>query len=183
MRYATTLICALLTSSLLTACSSVPSAAPTPYKEASGKQGYGFSSVQLTETQYRVLFKATEATPADLVQEYSLLRAAEIASEQGFRYIAVLKTDVDKKPVVARKRVNESATDIFPPDQQCTMSGCTEPARATPVPSNDVTIETGVYDNVYYSILVRMGNDKVSTGANAMEVKSILASRPDNTKR
>ncbi|MEW9796561.1 CC0125/CC1285 family lipoprotein [Alteromonas sp. CYL-A6] len=172
----------LIIPTLMSACTMVPSAGPTPYKAATGEQGYGYSSEQLSESRYRVVFKATESTPADLVQQFSLLRAAEIAQDKGFTYLAVLKTDVEKKAAIGRKVVDASNSAVFPPEQQCTMSGCTEPARATPVQDNTVTVQTGPMENVYYSIVVSMAKDKVSAGTNALSVQAILADRPDRKK-
>ncbi|GGW89936.1 CC0125/CC1285 family lipoprotein [Alteromonas halophila] len=172
----------LLSMSLVTlfaGCSSVPSASPTPYQSATGKQGYGYSSVQLSESEYRIMFKATEATPADMVQQYSVLRAAELAEEQGYQYLAVVKTDVETKPALGRKVVKGQDGQVFPPEQQCTMSGCTEPGQINQAAANDVQVETTPMKNVYYSILVRMGNSEQSTGSNALLVRDILADRPD----
>ena len=45
---------------------------------------------KISENEYKVLFKATDKTPADKVQQYALYRAAEIAQNQGFTYLAML---------------------------------------------------------------------------------------------
>jgi len=74
-------------------CSWTPVAAPTPYKSASTKAAYGYSSEKISENEYKILFKATDKTPADKVQQYALYRAAEIAQKQGFTYLAIVKTN------------------------------------------------------------------------------------------
>ena len=80
-----TLACVGVAFSLaIVGCSSTPVAAPTPYKSASSKAAYGYSSEKISENEYKVLFKATDKTPADKVQQYALYRAAEIAQNQGF---------------------------------------------------------------------------------------------------
>lgn len=164
--------------SVLAACSSVPSAAPTPYQAATGKTGYGYSSVQLSEHEYRILFKATDATPADLVQQYTVLRAAELAKEQNYQYLAIVKTDIEKKASMGRRVVKNQDGQIFPPEKQCTMSGCTEPGQVNQAADNDVTVETSPMENVFYSILVRLGNSREGTGKNALRVDDVLAERP-----
>lgn len=163
---------------VVSACSSVPSAAPTPYQAATGKTGYGYSSVQLSENEYRILFKATDETPADLVQQYSVLRAAELAQEHDYQYLAIVKTDIETKPTLGRRVVKDKDGQVFPPEKQCTMSGCTEPGQINQAADNDMTVETAPMKNVFYSILVRMGNSKESTGNNALRVQQVLAERP-----
>ena len=165
--------------SMLSACSSIPSATPTPYQQATGKTGYGYSSVQLSENEYRVLFKATNATPADLVQQYTILRAAELAKEQNYKYLAIVKTDIEKKSSLGRRVVKDQDGQVFPPEEQCTMSGCTEPGQVNQAADNDVTVETEPMENVFYSILVRLGNSREGTGDRALLVDDILAERPD----
>ena len=104
----------------LTGCSSSPIAAPTPYKSASSKAAYGYSSEKLSDNEIKVLFKATDKTPADLVQQYALYRAAEIAKSQGFSHLAIVKTSVDKKPVMAREiMANNEQPVAFQTDKQC----------------------------------------------------------------
>lgn len=90
-------IAALACSLFVTACTTTPVASPTPYKSAVTKEGYGYSSVQLTDNEYRVLFKATDRTPADIIQQFALRRAAELANKHNYEWLAVIKTDVDKK--------------------------------------------------------------------------------------
>ncbi len=172
------LVVLFTTVSLLVACSGIPSSQPTQYKAAHGKNGYGYSSMQLSENEYRVLFKATESTPADLVQQYSILRAAELAEEKGYKYLSVLKTNVETQQTIGRTAVKNQDGHVFPPEQQCTMSGCTEPGTINQAGANDVTVETSPMKNVFYSIMVRMGDSLESTGANALLVSDVLADRP-----
>ena len=44
----------------LSGCSTTPVAAPTPYKSASTKAGYGYSSEKIQENEYKILFSAKE---------------------------------------------------------------------------------------------------------------------------
>ncbi len=156
-------------------CSSTPVATPTPYKSASTKAAYGYSSEKVSESEYKVLFKATDKTPADKVQQYALYRAAEIAQKQGFNYLAIVKTNVDKKPILAREVVAKNDEPVaFQTDRQCTMSGCDEVAQPMAVPSSNDVVKTQIND-IYFTIDVKMGNDKASLGKNAFTVIEVLS--------
>ena len=156
-------------------CSSTPVATPTPYKSASTKAAYGYSSEKVSESEYKVLFKATDKTPADKVQQYALYRAAEIAQKQGFNYLTIVKTNVDKKPILAREVVAKSDEPVaFQTDRQCTMSGCDEVAQPMAVPSSNDVVKTQIND-IYFTIDVKMANDKASLGKNAFTVIEVLS--------
>lgn len=156
-------------------CSSTPVATPTPYKSASTKAAYGYSSEKISESEYKVLFKATDKTPADKVQQYALYRAAEIAQKQGFNYLTIVKTNVDKKPILAREVVAKNDEPVaFQTDRQCTMSGCDEVAQPMAVPSSNDVVKTQIND-IYFTIDVKMANDKASLGKNAFTVIEVLS--------
>ncbi|MBT3136731.1 hypothetical protein KL866_16830 [Alteromonas sp. ALT199] len=162
-------------------CSSTPVAAPTPYKSAGSKAAYGYSSEKVSGNEFKVLFKATDKTPADKVQQFALYRAAEIAQKQGFTYLAIVKTNIDKKPVIAREiMASKEKTVPFQNDRQCTMSGCDEVAQPMAVPSSNDVVKTQIND-IYFTIDVKMANDKASLGKNAFTVIEVL-SEPLETK-
>ena len=156
-------------------CSSTPVAAPTPYKSANTKAAYGYSSEKIAENEYKILFKATDKTAADKVQQYALYRAAEIAQKQGFTYLAIVKTNVDKKPVIAREiMANNKESVAFQTNTQCTMSGCDEVAQPMAVPSSNDVVKTQIND-IYFTINVKMANDKIQLGKSAFSVLDILS--------
>lgn len=156
-------------------CSSTPVAAPTPYKSAKSKAAYGYSSEKISANQYQVLFKATDKTPADKVQQYALYRAAEVAQEQEFTYLEVVKTNIDKKPVIAREiTAGKEKPAVFQTDRQCTMSGCDEVAQPMAVPSTNDVVTTQIND-IYFTIDVKMANDKTRLGKKVFTVSEILS--------
>lgn len=165
---------AIITSNILAGCASVPVASPTPYKSAKSEQSYGYSSEKISDAEYRILFKASDKTPADKVQQYALRRAAEIAQANGFDFVAVASTNIEKKRVIAREismTKNEQVT--FPSDKQCTMSGCSNVAQPSTLP-NPSDIEKKAMKDIYFSIVAEMSNDKVSLGNNAFSVSKLL---------
>jgi hypothetical protein len=173
----------MVITALLTGCSSVPVATPTPYKSANSEQSYGYSSEKLGNGEYRILFKASDRTPADKVQQYALRRAAEIARQNNFSYVAVTKTNITKKRVIAREvSMNNDEPIVFPSDKLCTMYGCSDVAQPTTLP-NPNDIEKTAMKDIYFSIVASMSNDAQSLGANAFLVSELLSTPLDEKKK
>ncbi|QCZ93205.1 CC0125/CC1285 family lipoprotein [Salinimonas iocasae] len=170
-------VAASVLATVMSACSSFSASGPTPYKAAKSADAYGYSSVQLDDSRYRVMFKAGEDTPADLVQEYTLYRAAQIASEQGYSWVAVVKTDIERKANITQRVVKDKKNTLPPvlKEEQCTMSGCNDVAQPFEVSDSDLRMEEAKTQDVYYSIVARMGNSQVSTGDNAFEVQKVIS--------
>jgi hypothetical protein len=51
----------------------------------------GFSETRLSEDMFRVNFTGNGRTSAETVQDFGLLRAAELTQGSGFRYFAILR--------------------------------------------------------------------------------------------
>lgn len=175
---------AAASSILLTGCVNTPSQEPTPFQPASQHDGYGYSSVQLSDTEYRIMFRATQTTDASMVQEYTLLRAAQIAQQQNFTWVTIAKTDVERKDTLGQHPVKAKKGDIDAKyinahqNSQCSMSGCEE--IADPFPNNrTMTLKKEVMKDVYYSILVRMSDAASRPDPNAFSVSALLAPRPE----
>ncbi|MEM1192055.1 MAG: hypothetical protein AAGH42_01525 [Pseudomonadota bacterium] len=77
---------------VLAACSTV-----TPYKAADGGR-YGFSEQQIEGNKFRIVFSGNSRTDLSTVENYVLLRAAEITLANGDDYFITLdaSTDVDR---------------------------------------------------------------------------------------
>lgn len=172
----------LISGLVLFGCTTTPTATPTPYKAAKSKDNYGYSSNRLSDTEYRVMFKATDKTPADMIQQFSLQRAAEIAKQNNYSWLSIIKTDIEKKPIMARiVTVSKDKPEPFSNDQQCTMSGCAEVGQAAS-DQNATEIKQTQINDVYYSILVKMGNTPEAAGIHALSVDKILAGNADEAK-
>lgn len=165
----------------VSACSSVSGITPTPYQAANTDKQYGYSSTQLSDSEYRVMFRASEVTDASLVQEYALYRAAEIAQKNNFSYLTIVKTDIERKNTVAKRIVKETPEISQNPiinDPQCTMSGCNEVAQTMPNQSGELRVRTEAAEDVYYSILVRMAENKTALGDKSFDVAKLLTHKP-----
>ncbi|MDN7136467.1 CC0125/CC1285 family lipoprotein [Pseudidiomarina terrestris] len=78
----------------LAACSSQPD-----YRAAEDG-GYGYTETQLTDTQYKVKFKA-RGTDKGAANNYALLRAAEVTLQNDYDWFVIThrETEVDKETV------------------------------------------------------------------------------------
>ncbi len=68
----------------------------TTYAPA-GKDGYGFSETRIEEGRYRIVFAGDGATPAGAVEDYALLRAADLALAGGYDWFRVVGRSVDEE--------------------------------------------------------------------------------------
>jgi len=89
------LICAVS----LFACTSLPT-----YHPASKVGASGFSDQKIDATHYRVSFQGDASTPRYRVEDYLLLRAAELADEKGFDYFTIMEKETDSKTTVKTVR-------------------------------------------------------------------------------
>ena len=78
----------LQTAMLLATCLVVVGCSkPTYYRPASN--GYGYAERQLAEGRYQVVFAGNHKTRREQAHQYVLFRAAELADQEGYRYVAV----------------------------------------------------------------------------------------------
>ena len=60
------------------------------YHPASSARGSGYSEQKLETNRYRVTFTGGPSTPAGIVQDYALLRAAELTLNMGYEWFTVV---------------------------------------------------------------------------------------------
>ncbi len=71
-------------------------ATQTPYQPAEKRGAVGFTETQLTDNRYRIVFTGNSRTDAETVQDYALLRAAELTLETGHDWFQLAHRDDDK---------------------------------------------------------------------------------------
>jgi hypothetical protein len=81
----TRLILPALAALSLAACAT----APTHFQPAAGRNAVGFSEMRIEPGRYRVTFQGGPGAPAAQVQDYALLRAADLALAQGYDWFRV----------------------------------------------------------------------------------------------
>jgi hypothetical protein len=67
----------------------------TPYGPADSK-GFGYAETRIEADRYRIVFAGDGATPATVVEDYALLRAAELAVANGYDWFRVVSRSLDE---------------------------------------------------------------------------------------
>jgi hypothetical protein len=78
---------------LLAGCAT---AVGTPYAPADEK-GFGYAATRIEQDRYRIAFAGDGATPAPLVEDFALLRAAELALAGGYDWFRIVSKDVSQE--------------------------------------------------------------------------------------
>lgn len=84
---------AILVILALAACATAVGTAYAP----AGKNGYGYSDTRIEEGRYRITFAGDGATSPDTVEDFALLRAAELALAGGFDWFRVVGRSIDEQ--------------------------------------------------------------------------------------
>lgn len=74
-------------------------ATPTPYQpNVPGQQtSGGYSEVRVESNRWRVMFAGNSLTSRETVEGYLLFRAAELTTQQGFDWFAIVDRNTDRK--------------------------------------------------------------------------------------
>lgn len=140
----------------LAACSSQPE-----YRAAEGS-GYGYDATQLTDTQYRVTFKA-RGSDADKAMDYALLRAAEVTLQNGYDWFIV----THRETLIDNERIEPSSTLRYSDSRdvvtRCGLVSCT----------------TTSYPRSSFSAGIHIGGDKSQDIKSILEIKLGKGVRPD----
>lgn len=150
--------------------------ASKPAYRAAENGGFGYQESKLSDTQYRVHFKAY-GTDKIKAMDYVMLRASELTLESGYTWFKVTdrqtsidKEDVDIQPSLGFSRRYTRVTE-------CGAISC----RTAVFPTN--AFETGIFlggsdrSEIESIISIQMGNGDQPTDAdtfNASQVKSNL---------
>ena len=68
----------------------------TAYAPADSK-GYGYADQRIESDRYRVIFAGDGATPPELVEDFAMLRAAELALANGYDWFRVVGRSMDEE--------------------------------------------------------------------------------------
>lgn len=67
---------------------------PTHFQPATSGGGVGFSELRIEPDRYRVIFQGGPGAPEAQVQDYALLRAADLALAQGYDWFRVVDRSI-----------------------------------------------------------------------------------------
>ena len=62
---------------------------PTHFQPSNGRQAVGFSEMRIEPGRYRVTFQGGPGAPPEQVQDYALLRAANLALADGYDWFRI----------------------------------------------------------------------------------------------
>lgn len=82
---------------MVAACSTVPA-----YHPASNADRTGFAEQKLDQNHYRVTFQGSLQTSRHEVEDYLLLRAAELTAQEGFTHFVIDEKNTDSETTVLR---------------------------------------------------------------------------------
>ncbi|MDZ4374518.1 MAG: hypothetical protein U1C74_24270 [Phenylobacterium sp.] len=83
-----------LTALTLTACAT----APTLYQPSAGPSAVGYREYRIEPGRYRVTFQGGAGAPPAQVQDYALLRAADLALAEGYDWFRVADRFTEGRP-------------------------------------------------------------------------------------
>ena len=138
-------------------CTSVP---PTQYQAALENGAQGYSHIQLSDNQYRVVFKGNKSTTENDVKNFALLHAAELTTAQGYNWFTVVEsdTDIETKDLT---RVGPSTMKPIQGETTCGLLGCATPSSPN-YAGGEVTTKQ-VKESIMSSLLITMGKGDPKT--------------------
>ncbi len=156
---------AMITLCLLSGCAST---APTPFRPTGPSQPFGYSSQQMNESTFRILFAANEHTDFTQIASFAHKRAEIIAKEQGFAWYRVVSSTADSLPArqatvpVPPKDISMVEQDVTEklPEQPCADQPCkaSKKIAASEMPGTD-------NDNLptrFYTLVIQGGVGQVA---------------------
>lgn len=116
-------------------------ASQTPYRPAERAGTEGYTETRLTDNRYRIVFTGNTLTRSETVQDYALLRAAELTLQQGYDWFRVANQDIERKD---RQNTTVDTGFAVPPQtsvyRECGLIAC----RTTVSQSPGYAFGTGV---------------------------------------
>ena len=163
---------------LLVSCASQPD-----YRAATHGGGFGYTETQLSDSQFRVHFKARGSDRAKAM-DYAMLRAAEVTLQQGYEWFAVVdrETLVDKQKQPSNPQFGFSQR--YARVTECGVISC----RTAYYPTNQ--FQTGIFvggeerSEIESVLNIQLGRGDHPESGNifdASQVKTNLAPKANNS--
>ena len=86
----------LISAMMILCLAACATAVGTPYGPADDK-GYGYETARIESNRFRITFKGDGATPPAVVEDFALLRAAELSLENGDEWFRVVSRDLSRE--------------------------------------------------------------------------------------
>ncbi len=85
----------------------------TPYRPAAAPGDQGYQEQRIEENRYRVTFTGNTATTREAVENFMLLRTAELTLKQGYDYFVLDDRDTEAQTYYLRSMSDYGAWDPF----------------------------------------------------------------------
>lgn len=157
---------------LLVGCAS----SQTPYAPASGVGQVGYSESQLSTDRYRVSYTGGGNSSLETVQDYALLRAAEITVAQNFSWFEI--ADRTTVPVVEENNAAKAEVAIstgISSQTRCGLITCNTTRTSPDFPRTMVDFPD---EREYFvaTMEIMMGNGEHERSANIYEAREVISS-------
>ncbi|MEZ5939011.1 MAG: hypothetical protein R3C52_12475 [Hyphomonadaceae bacterium] len=151
----------------LAACASSPS-----YRPAATDASSGYAETKIENDRFRVTYRGKPNMSVKTVQDYALMRAAELTLQEGGEWFEVVSRNTE-----ADKKTRTSIDTDFGPDytvtRSCGLLGCT--ARATPVLAKTETATRETTTLFEHTMEIRIGEgDTLAGGASHYNARETL---------
>ncbi len=169
----TKILLAVLASAFLAACSS-----STAYQPAEKRGAYGYTETELGKDRYRITFTGNSVTDKETVNDYAMLRAAELTLQQGYDWFQLVNRDSEAK---SRNSTHISGmydygggTAVY---QRCGLLSCDTYVSQAPTRIDGGVATTTTRTSYQSSLEIKMGKEPMPDDAeayNAQELASTL---------
>ena len=163
----------VLSSLVLAGCSS-----STRYQAADERGDYGYTETALGKDRYRITFTGNSITDKETVNDFALLRAAEVTLQEGYDWFQLVNRDTESK---SRSTSSISGVQEFGGGtavyQRCGLLSCDTVVSQNPSRLSGGVSSTNTRTSYQSSLEIKMGNDPMPDSAeayNAQELASTL---------
>lgn len=147
-----------------------------PYVPASDAGDVGYSESKLSNDQYRVSYTGNTNAPLELVQDYALLRAAELTVAQNYDWFEI----ADRTAVPIREEDNSAraAVDLSSgttSQTRCGLLGCRTTSTTPNFPRTSMDFPEQ-REHFVASIEILMGNGEHERSASIYDAREVISS-------
>lgn len=173
-------VVAILLSLSVVGCSS-----STTYQPAEKKGSYGYTEKSLGDDRYRITFTGNSVTDKETVNDYALLRAAELTLQNGYEWFHMVNRDTESKSrsSTSISGVNEfgGGTAVY---RRCGLVSCDTVVAQSPGRLSGGIASTKTRTSYQSSVEIKMGKGTMPDKAEAYDAKKLVSTlrRWMNTK-
>lgn len=150
----------------------------TTYQPADERGAYGYTETELGSDRYRVTFTGNSSTDKETVNDYAMLRAAELTLQNGYNWFRMVNRDTESnsRSSTSISGINDfgGGTAVY---QRCGLLSCQTVVSQSPSRLSGGISSSTTRTNYQASLEIKMGKDPMPDDAeayNAQELASTL---------